>query len=154
MQSDVGGEANNQETNNWTRKMTNSTLVPIKREQFESSFQMENTQRLRNIETWGAKCSTEHLGVPNALRTAICFDVLTKISMKFPRFQNLTQTTRGELEKSTYMNGPSNPSEEVAALGSTTGFSPEALKGAFARRAYFTELKDVLTEKETLEQRL
>lgn len=101
--------------------------------------------------------STDHLGVPNPLRTAICFDVLTKISSKFPRFQTLTRVTRAELERATYMNDSSQTS--VVINGPTTkrnagGFSPEALKESLARRAYFTELKEVLSEKESLEKRL
>jgi hypothetical protein len=97
--------------------------------------------------------STDHLGVPNPLRTAICLDVLTKISSKFSRFLNLTCLTRGELERATYMKG-SSPSKTPPAAEAGGGFAPEALKEFLARRAYFTELKQVLTEKEALEQRL
>ncbi|KAE9078801.1 hypothetical protein PF010_g23001 [Phytophthora fragariae] len=170
MQSE-GGEVGNEGA---SIRPTKSPGNPFK---LESSLKREHAQRLRNIETWRAKCdseelnfeqqasrfeydfskalqSTEHLGVPNPLRTAICLDVLTKISTKFPRFQNLTQITRAELERATYMNDPSEESNNVSALDPTVGFAPEPLKEALARRAYFTELKEVLAEKEALEQRL
>ncbi|KAJ8559147.1 hypothetical protein ON010_g8304 [Phytophthora cinnamomi] len=180
MHSRDEAESGDQEPRNWTARANDNILVPLKREPFESSFKTDHAQRLRNIETWRAKCvseelnfeqqasrfeydfstalqSTSHLGVPNPLRTAICIDVLMKISSKFPRFEKLTQITRAELEKSTYMKDLTLTEEELnstSSLGSTASFSPEALKGALARRAYFTELKEVLAEKEALEQRL
>ncbi|GMF25074.1 unnamed protein product [Phytophthora lilii] len=101
--------------------------------------------------------STDHLGIPNPLRTAVCFDVLTKISNKFPRFQKLTVVTQAELERSTYMNEllqTSNKKKNSLALEKAGGFAPDALKESLARRAYFTELKEVLAEKWSLEQRL
>ncbi|KAL4130348.1 hypothetical protein PRIC2_006349 [Phytophthora ramorum] len=184
MQSDEvvrAGYLEGEEARNGSKVARGSTLQPLKREAVESSFKSEQVQRLRNIEMWSIKCvaeeqdfeqqasrfeydfsmallSTDHLGVPNPLRTAICFDVLAKISTKFPRFQNLTRMTRAELERATYMNDSSPTSEmKTQVLTLENGgnfFAPETLKVSLARRAYFTELKEVLAEKDSLEQRL
>ncbi|KAG7392014.1 hypothetical protein PHYPSEUDO_002723 [Phytophthora pseudosyringae] len=180
MQSDLDDEAGCSETRNRPATTNENMLQPSKRKLGESSLKIEHIQRLRNIETWNAQCiaeekgfeqqasrfeydfskalqSTDHLGVPNALRTATCFDVLTKISTKFPRFENLTRMTRSELERSAYINDRSPTlvvKSDPFALASAGGFAPEALKESLARRAYFTELKEVLKEKESLEQRL
>ncbi|ETL83549.1 hypothetical protein F442_17124 [Phytophthora nicotianae P10297] len=161
-------------------QINESYLQPRKREPVESVFRTEHVQRLRNVEKWNSKCvdeagdfeqqashfeyefskalqSTDHLGVPNPLRTAICFDVLTKISSKFPRFQNLTRVTRAELGRSAFMNDSSQMSAVTSYPidnGNTGGFAAEALKESLARRAYFTELKEVLLEKRSLELRL
>ncbi|ETI36668.1 hypothetical protein F441_17126 [Phytophthora nicotianae CJ01A1] len=161
-------------------QINESYLQPRKREPVESVFRTEHVQRLRNVEKWNSKCvdeagdfeqqashfeyefskalqSTDHLGAPNPLRTAICFDVLTKISSKFPRFQNLTRVTRAELGRSAFMNDSSQMSAVTSYPidnGNTGGFAAEALKESLARRAYFTELKEVLLEKRSLELRL
>ncbi|KAG6956685.1 hypothetical protein JG688_00011315 [Phytophthora aleatoria] len=161
-------------------KTNERKLHPRKREPAESAFKTEDVQRLRQIEKWNSKCvdeaqdfelhasrfeydfskalqSTDHLSVPNPLRTAICFDVLSKISSKLPRFQNLTRVTRVELERSTYMKDSSQTSvvkSDPVITGNAGGFAPEALKESLARRAYFTELKEVLAEKKSLELRL
>ncbi|KAG1700779.1 hypothetical protein DVH05_011666 [Phytophthora capsici] len=100
--------------------------------------------------------STDHLGVPNPLRTAICFDVLAKINSRFPRFQALTSVTRTELERSTYMKEP-QPSvlhRDLFSVENAGRLTSESLKESLLRRAYFTELKEVLAEKESLEQHL
>ncbi|KAF4035807.1 hypothetical protein GN244_ATG12170 [Phytophthora infestans] len=158
-------------------KTSESKQYPWKEEPAESTFKIEHVQRLRITEKWNSKCvneaenfeqqaslfeydfskalqSTDHLGVPNPLRTAICFDVLTKISNKFLRFQNLTHVMRAELERSTYMNDSSVAKNDLVVTGNGEGFSSASLKESLIRRAYFTELKQVLKEKKWLEIRL
>ncbi|RLN97072.1 hypothetical protein BBJ28_00013634 [Nothophytophthora sp. Chile5] len=98
--------------------------------------------------------STDHLGVPNPLRSAVCFDVLVKLSRKFPRFQTLTSVTQTELERAAYMNASYRTSEPMDEASAVSHVAAEALQTSLARRAYFSELKDVLTEKESLERQL
>lgn len=87
--------------------------------------------------------STEHLGVPNAFRTAICFDVLLQLSAKFARFEQLVSVIRKEAECAIYI-----PSTAAAAS------EPLTMMGSFARKTYFTELRQVLEEKDALERDL
>lgn len=87
--------------------------------------------------------STEHLGVPNAFRTAICFDVLLQLSAKFARFEQLMGVIRKEAESAIYI-----PPTAAAAS------DPLTMVGSFARKTYFTELRQVLEEKDTLERDL
>ncbi|KAL3660313.1 hypothetical protein V7S43_014841 [Phytophthora oleae] len=179
MQSSEGDEVAHFQTKNRSKITNESAGRRLNRESAASTFKVEQVQRWRNVETWNAKCvaeeedfeqhasrfeyefskalqSTDHLGVPNPLRTAVCFDVLTKISNRFPRFQNLTRVTRVELERSTYMKDP-QPSvlkSDLFSIKNAGGLTSESLKGSLTRRAYFTELKEVLAEKESLEQHL
>lgn len=106
--------------------------------------------------------STEHLGVPNAFRTAVCLDVLAKVSVKFERFQQILVTVRREAESAIYIttkssaannNNDMEPRTESARSPPSVGATPR-LDVALARKTYFAELKQVLAEKEALERDL
>lgn len=102
--------------------------------------------------------ATEHMGIPNTFRTAICFDVLAKIGSKFPRFEKLIRTLLKETQGAVYLtpnelvDSPStitaNQSQRVAAM------IIEPMRDGFARPTYFTKLQEVLEEKRALESDL
>ncbi|TMW58497.1 hypothetical protein Poli38472_010056 [Pythium oligandrum] len=85
--------------------------------------------------------STAHLGAPNPFRTAICFDVLQQISMKYERFSTIMDTVQQEMARSVYITPPS--------------MDPTAtLQRFFGERTYFTQLRQVLDAKASLEGEL
>lgn len=99
--------------------------------------------------------STEHLGTPNAFRTAVCFKVLATVSDKFERFRKLIGIVRDEMEHAVYA-----PSDSADALRPTSlqlkhpVRSSATVTDSFARKTYYAELNEVLAEKQSLERDL
>lgn len=91
--------------------------------------------------------STEHLGVPNAFRTAICFDVLIQLSAKFARFKQLMGVIRNEAESAIYIPA-------TAAPANATASESAVMVASFVRKTYFAELRQVMEEKDALEKDL
>ncbi|KAF1330516.1 hypothetical protein FI667_g5169, partial [Globisporangium splendens] len=146
---------------------------PSKRDWLISTLKDEQVQRHANVETWSALCdgeaqefshegiqrfereltrslhATEHLGSPNVFRTAMCFGVLHKISAKFKRFEQVVVMIRKETECAIYLPRSPKRNAESSADGAAT-----AIEASFARKTYFTELNEVLAEKQSLEREL
>uniref|UniRef100_K3X868 Calponin-homology (CH) domain-containing protein n=1 Tax=Globisporangium ultimum (strain ATCC 200006 / CBS 805.95 / DAOM BR144) TaxID=431595 RepID=K3X868_GLOUD len=167
----TGATARESSARSFLEPLTREPLLPrptsTKHDWIASALRDEQVQRHANVQTWSALCdreahelshevqrfereltralhTTEHLGSPNVFRTAVCFDVLHKISAKFKRFEQVVAMVRKETECAVYL-----PKRNATPDDGAT-----AIEASFERKAYFTELGEVLAEKQSLEREL
>jgi hypothetical protein len=96
--------------------------------------------------------SSDHLGSPNAIRTAVVLDVLTKVGSKFARFEPLLTSIRRELELATYAKYPQQNLEVGSDASAAVDNSLQAAAWiGLSRSAFFTELKQTLAEKSVVQ---
>ncbi|EQC30073.1 hypothetical protein SDRG_12134 [Saprolegnia diclina VS20] len=79
--------------------------------------------------------ASDHLGVPNGLRTAICFELLENVSTHFERYKDLLRAILRECEQSVYLD-PSAVRAKIDAGGAVT------MADFFGLQPYFVELQD------------
>lgn len=117
-------------------------MLPLIAEQFEYEF-------LKALH------SSDHLGSPNAIRTAIVLDVLSRVGSKFARFEPLLTSIRRELERATYAQQqleapPGDQSSENDSPDAQHSLQAAARAG-LSRCAFFTEIKQTLAEKDAMQ---
>ncbi|KDO18021.1 hypothetical protein SPRG_16600 [Saprolegnia parasitica CBS 223.65] len=79
--------------------------------------------------------ASDHLGVPNGLRTAICFELLENVSTHFERYKDLLRAILRECKQSVYVD-PGAVQVKIDAGGSVT------VADFFELQPYFIELQD------------
>ncbi|OQR99707.1 hypothetical protein ACHHYP_04879 [Achlya hypogyna] len=88
--------------------------------------------------------ASDHLGVPNGLRTAICFELLENVSTHFDRYKELMQAILRECEQSVYVH-----TQQLRAR--IDSGSPITMSDFFELQPYFIELQDKRLERSQLD---
>ena len=94
--------------------------------------------------------SSEHLGVPNPFRTAICFEVLCRVCNTFSRYKSLTDILINESMESIYCHDVISLQEKqklTAARGSIA-------KRLFSIPTYFSKLKTLQQKQQVQQEKL